>query len=43
MGPLFGLVEAGPTEQVFTAENLKKTYGGKLTLLEEAGQAMRMG
>jgi len=37
------VVEAGPTDQVFTAENLKKTYGGKLTLLEEAGQALRLG
>ena len=23
------LVASGPTEQVFTAENLRKTYGGK--------------
>jgi manganese/zinc/iron transport system ATP- binding protein len=30
------VVDAGPTEVVFTEENLKKTYGGKLTLLSEA-------
>ena len=30
------VVDAGPTETVFTEENLKKTYGGKLTLLSEA-------
>jgi len=30
------VVAAGPTEEVFTAENLKRTYGGQLTLLDEA-------
>jgi manganese/zinc/iron transport system ATP- binding protein len=30
------VVAAGPTETVFTEENLKKTYGGKLTLLSQA-------
>jgi manganese/zinc/iron transport system ATP- binding protein len=30
------VVAAGPVEQVFTPENLRKTYGGRLTLLEEA-------
>ncbi|WP_432800403.1 metal ABC transporter ATP-binding protein [Poriferisphaera sp. WC338] len=34
------IVEAGPTDQVFTKVNLQKTYGGKLTLLDEAAQAM---
>ncbi len=34
------VVAVGPTEEVFTPENLQKTYGGKLTLLEEAAQAM---
>ncbi len=34
------VVEAGPTEQVFTPENLKDTYGGRLALLTEAGQAL---
>lgn len=30
------VVEAGPVDTVFTEENLKKTYGGKLTLLSQA-------
>lgn len=30
------VVASGPTVEVFTAENLRKTYGGKLTLLSEA-------
>ena len=30
------IVADGPTSEVFTEENLKKTYGGKLTLLSEA-------
>ena len=34
------IVAAGPTREVFTKENLQKTYGGKLTLLEEAAQAI---
>jgi len=34
------VVAAGPTGEVFTDENLKKTYGGKLTLLTEAAQAI---
>ena len=35
------LVAAGPMSEVFTKDNLQKTYGGKLTLLEEVGEAMR--
>jgi len=35
------VVKAGPTEAVFTKDNLKDTYGGRLALLEEAGQALR--
>lgn len=35
------VVAAGPTREVFTSENLQKTYGGRLTLLEEATEAMR--
>jgi len=31
------LVASGPTENVFTAENLKRTYGGKLSLLDQVG------
>jgi len=30
------LVDAGPVETVFNEENLKKTYGGRLTLLSQA-------
>lgn len=35
------IVAQGPTAEVFTKENLTKTYGGRLTLLDEAGEAMR--
>jgi manganese/zinc/iron transport system ATP- binding protein len=35
------VVSFGPTRDVFTNENLQKTYGGRLTLLEEAGEALR--
>jgi manganese/zinc/iron transport system ATP- binding protein len=35
------VVANGPTEQVFTTENLQKTYGGRLTLLDQATEAMR--
>ena len=35
------VVASGPTEQVFTRENLERTYGGRLTLLDEATEAMR--
>ena len=35
------LVAAGEMSQVLTKDNLQKTYGGKLTLLEEVGEAMR--
>lgn len=34
------IVAAGPTEAVFTTENLKKTYGGTLPLLDLVGQRM---
>lgn len=34
------VVASGPTDDVFNEENLKKTYGGKLTLLAEAGHAV---
>jgi len=34
------IVAAGPTRDVFTPEMLQKTYGGKLTLLDEAGHAL---
>jgi manganese/zinc/iron transport system ATP- binding protein len=35
------VVAFGPTEMVFTNENLQKTYGGRLTLLDQATEAMR--
>jgi manganese/zinc/iron transport system ATP- binding protein len=34
------IVASGPTEDVFTKENLHKTYGGRLTLLDEAAEAL---
>jgi manganese/zinc/iron transport system ATP- binding protein len=35
------VVANGPTKEVFTEENLHKTYGGQLTLLTEAANALR--
>ncbi len=35
------LVASGPTETVFTPENLRKTYGGRLSILEEAAEAIQ--
>ncbi len=35
------VVASGPVREVFTSDNLQKTYGGRLTLLEEVGEAMR--
>lgn len=35
------VVAHGPVKSVFTAENLQKTYGGRLTLLDEAAEALR--
>ena len=34
------LIAAGPTADVFTPENLRKTYGGKLALLDQLGEKM---
>lgn len=34
------VVAAGPVADVFTNENLQKTYGGRLTLLSEAAEAI---
>jgi manganese/zinc/iron transport system ATP- binding protein len=34
------LVAAGPRESVFTPENLRKTYGGRLALLDTVGEAL---
>jgi manganese/zinc/iron transport system ATP- binding protein len=35
------IVAHGPVADIFTPENLQKTYGGRLTLLEEVSEAMR--
>lgn len=35
------VVAHGPIQEVFTPENLQKTYGGRLTLLDAAADAMR--
>ncbi len=35
------VVAHGRVEDVFTSENLQKTYGGRLTLLDEVSEAMR--
>jgi manganese/zinc/iron transport system ATP- binding protein len=35
------LVAAGPVESTFTRENLRRTYGGRLTILDEAVDAVR--
>jgi len=37
------VVAAGPVEEVLTAENLRKTYGGRLTLLSEVSEAVARG
>ncbi|MGC6444350.1 MAG: metal ABC transporter ATP-binding protein [Rubripirellula sp.] len=35
------VVADGPVEKVFNEDNLNKTYGGRLTLLDEVSEAMR--
>ena len=37
------LVAAGPIREVFTRENLRRTYGGKLALLDQVGEEMKTG
>ncbi len=37
------LVAAGPVAATFTNENLQRTYGGRLTILEQAAEAVRRG
>ncbi len=34
------VIGAGPTRDLFTEENLRRTYGGRLTLLDEATHAL---
>ena len=36
------LIAAGPIEQIFTKENLRQTYGGKLALLDQVGHRMQL-
>ena len=36
------VVASGPVSEVFTQENLRKTYGGKLPLLDEVGHRMTL-
>lgn len=33
-------IALGPTQEVFTAENLKKTYGGRLNIISEVAEAV---
>jgi manganese/zinc/iron transport system ATP- binding protein len=35
------LVASGPVKDVFTPENLRKTYGGKLALLDQLGETIK--
>ncbi len=35
------LIAAGPTREVFTTANLQRTYGGRLTVLDEAAEAVK--
>ena len=37
------LIAAGPTATTFTTENLQRTYGGRLTILDRAAEAVRLG
>jgi manganese/zinc/iron transport system ATP- binding protein len=34
------IVASGPTEEIFTKENLEKTYGGRLSILNDAANAL---
>ena len=37
------IVAHGPVDEVFTPQNLQKTYGGRLTLLDQAAHAFALG
>lgn len=37
------IIAAGPSREIFTPENLQKTYGGRLTLLDKAAEAIALG
>jgi manganese/zinc/iron transport system ATP- binding protein len=34
------IVASGPVQTTFTNENLRRTYGGRLTAMEQAGAAL---
>ncbi|MBX9787670.1 MAG: metal ABC transporter ATP-binding protein [Pirellulales bacterium] len=36
-----GVVAAGPTADVFTTKNLQQTYGGRLSVLDDAAEALQ--
>lgn len=36
------LVAGGPVDQAFTPENIRETYGGRLAILEDAAEAVRV-
>jgi len=37
------VIAAGPVEEVFTEENLRRTYQGRLSLLDQVGHQMTLG
>jgi hypothetical protein len=37
------LVAAGPVRTAFTHDNLRIAYGGRLTVMERAGEVLRQG
>jgi manganese/zinc/iron transport system ATP- binding protein len=39
----FHAIAAGPVQSIFTPENLQKTYGGRLTILDRVSEAIRTG
>jgi manganese/zinc/iron transport system ATP- binding protein len=39
----FHLIAAGATQSVFTQDNLQRTYGGRLTILDRVSEAIRTG
>jgi manganese/zinc/iron transport system ATP- binding protein len=36
------LIASGPVSEVFTTDNLQTTYGGRLTILDQAAEAVRL-
>ena len=35
------MIASGPTQEVFTSEQLRETYGAKLTVLSEMSQVLK--